>query len=61
MKGPKPNSTNNIFELEESATERKVLFDKIQSFSEDFIDTLDTQKAFHYDTHASTERDFFLN
>ena len=60
MKGPKPNSTNNLFELEESATERKVLFAKIQNFSGEFIDSLNTQKAFHYDTHATTERDSFF-
>ncbi|WP_223266461.1 pyridoxal phosphate-dependent decarboxylase family protein [Gelidibacter gilvus] len=60
MKSPKPNSPNNLFELEESATERNVLFDKIQNFSDEFLDSLTTQKAFHHETHAATERDSFF-
>lgn len=60
MKPPKSNSLDNLFELEESASERKALFEKIQNFSEDFLDSLDSQKAFNYETHAETDRDSFF-
>jgi glutamate/tyrosine decarboxylase-like PLP-dependent enzyme len=60
MKNHKPNAPNTIFKLEESASERKALFESIQAFSEEFIDSLSTQKAFHYETHAANERDAFF-
>lgn len=49
------------FELEETVHERKVLFDKINSFSEQFLETLPSQKAFHYNKHQTTEADSFLS
>lgn len=60
MKNPKSTSPTNLFELEESASERKELFNKIQDFSDEYLDTLSTQKAFHYNTDSETERDSFF-
>lgn len=60
MENPKSSSINRSFELEESASERKALFDKIQNFSEEFIGSLDQQKAFYNNSHVSTEQDSFF-
>lgn len=49
------------FELEETATERKALFDKINNFSEEFLESLPEQKAFYYNTHPATDADSFFN
>ena len=60
MKDTKPDSLNNFYALEESPSERKALFEKIQIFSEEFIDTIETQKAFHSESHLEIENDSFF-
>lgn len=55
-----PNLPNFVFELEETASERKALFDKINDFSEEFLNSLPDRKAFYYNTHPQTEADSFF-
>ncbi len=55
-----PNFAKPVFELEETASERKALFDKINNFSEEFLESLPARKAFHYNTHPETEADSFF-
>lgn len=61
MKDNNPNFTKPNFELEETALERKMLFDKLYDFSEEFLETLPEEKAFHYNTHQATDADSFFN
>lgn len=61
MKNNDLNFPNSIFELEETAIERKALFDKINNFSEEFLDSLPERKAFHYNTHQTTDSDSFFS
>ena len=60
MKENKSKVPTDFFELEESALERKMLFEKINDFSEQFVDTIKEQKAFHYDSHELMEGDLFF-
>lgn len=60
MKEKKIKSTNDFYELEATNVERAVLFNKIRDFSEQFLDTLSTQKTFHYESHEPTEDDIFF-
>ncbi|WP_240673123.1 pyridoxal phosphate-dependent decarboxylase family protein [Aequorivita ciconiae] len=48
------------FELEETASERKVLFEKINDFSEQFLESLPNRKAFQYNTHPFANADSFF-
>ncbi|MEM0519384.1 pyridoxal phosphate-dependent decarboxylase family protein [Aequorivita flava] len=52
---------NSNRKLEETAVERKALFDKINNFSEAFLEGLPERKAFHYNTHQTTDADSFFN
>ncbi|MCG2419664.1 aminotransferase class V-fold PLP-dependent enzyme [Aequorivita sp. F47161] len=61
MKDNDLNFHNSIFELEETALERKALFDKVNSFSEEFLESLPERKAFHYNTHQTTDSDSFFS
>ena len=61
MKNNDPNFPKATFELEETAQERKALFDKINDFSEEFLESLPNRKAFHYNTHPATEADSFFS
>ena len=61
MKEDKSKMPTNIFELEESAIERKSLYEKIINFSEEFIHTIEEQKAYHFDTNEITEYDSFFD
>ena len=60
MKENKSKIRADFFELEESALERKLLFEKINDFSERFVDTIKEQKAFHYHSQGLMEDDVFF-
>ncbi len=55
-----PNLPTRVFELEETASKRKALFEKINNFSEEFLETLPERKAFYYNTHPATDADSFF-
>ncbi|WP_147676302.1 pyridoxal phosphate-dependent decarboxylase family protein [Algibacter pacificus] len=61
MKEDRSKMPTNIFELEESAIERKSLYEKIINFSEEFIHTIEEQKAYHFDTNEIAEYDSFFD
>lgn len=60
MKEKELDISNNLFRLEEPSKERKILFEKVFNFSEEFIDTIGEQKAFHYESHGLTDDDLFF-
>ncbi|MGB3345003.1 MAG: aminotransferase class I/II-fold pyridoxal phosphate-dependent enzyme [Aequorivita sp.] len=60
MKKDISKSTEVNFKLEENALERKALLDTIENFTEEYLETLPSQKAFHYNTHPATAEDSFF-
>lgn len=51
---------SNVYELEETAHDRQLLYEKINNFSEQFLLTLNSQKAFHNNSHKDHEDDLFF-
>lgn len=60
MNKSETNPSKANFELEETALERKALLDKIENFTETYLETLPTQKAFYHNTHPATDADSFF-
>lgn len=53
-------SVSSAFELEETSDDRQLLFEKVNNFSEHFLSTLNSQKAFQNNSHKVNENDLFF-